>query len=203
MNQDIKLFGKWDFNVEVVDAGLQNYLNLTPVYAPHTGGRHSRKRFWKAEKVPIVERLINKVMRSGQGTKKFSGKYIRGGGATGKKALATRIVEDAFDIVAQRTKQNPLQVLIDAIQNAAPMEETTTIIYGGVNYHQAVDIAPQRRIDLALRNLVVAAYANSFNNPATIANTLAEEIMNSAKNDTKSYAIKKKEEVERIARSSR
>jgi len=203
MKSDIKLFGKWDFNVEVVDAGLQSYINLEPVYAPHTGGRHAKKRFWKAEKVPIVERLINKIMRSGQGTKKFSGKYIRSGGATGKKALATRIVEDVFDIIAQRTGKNPLQVLVDALQQAAPREETTTIIYGGVHYHKAVDIAPQRRIDLALRNLVVAAYANSFNNPATISATLADEIIHASANDTKSYAIKKKEEVERIARSSR
>ena len=203
MESDIKLFGKWDNNVEVMDAGVQSYMNLEPTIIPHTGGKHSKRRFWKAERVPIVERLINKIMRSGQGTKKFGGKYIRGSGATGKKELATRIVMGAFDIIAQKTKDNPLQVLVDAIQNAAPREETTTIIYGGVTYHQAVDIAPQRRIDLALKNLVVAAYANAFKNPKSIEETIADEIMYSANNDTKAFAIKRKEETERIARSSR
>ncbi len=87
---------------------------------------------------------------------------MRGAGATGKKALATRIVESSFEIIEQRTGKNPVQVFIDALQNAAPREETTTIIYGGVHYHQAVDVAPQRRVDLAIKNLVVAAYGNSF-----------------------------------------
>lgn len=201
--ENIKLFGKWDFDVEILDRGLQSYINLKPVFAPHTGGRHSKKRFWKAEKINIVERLINKVMRSGAGKKKFSGKYLRGGGATGKKSLATRIVEEAFEAIERKTKRSPIQVLVDAIQNAAPREETTTIIYGGVHYHQAVDIAPMRRIDLSLKNLVITAYANSFNKKNTIGQCLADEIMAAADNDTKSYAIKKKEETERIAQSAR
>ncbi len=201
--EGIKLFGRWDFDAEVVDPGLRTYINLTPVLAPHTGGKHSKKRFWKAEKVSIVERLINKVMRSGAGSKKFSGKYLRGGGATGKKNLATRIVERAFELIEKRTGRNPIQVFVDAIQNGAPREETTSIIYGGVQYHQAVDISPMRRIDMALKNLVVAAYANSFNNKTSIEESLANEIIGAANNDPKSFAIKKKEEMERIAKSSR
>jgi small subunit ribosomal protein S7 len=201
--EDIKLFGRWDFDVEVVDVGLQNYINLNPVYAPHSGGKHSKKRFWKAEKVSIVERLINKVMRSSVGSRKFSGKYMRGAGATGKKNLATNIIEDTFELIEKRTGMNPIQVLVDAIQNAAPREETTTIIYGGVNYHQAVDVAPMRRIDMALKYLVVAAYGNSFNKKTTIEECLAHEIIEAAKNDPRSFAIKKKEEMERIAQSAR
>jgi len=201
--EDIKLFGRWDFDVEVVDLGLQNYLNLNPVLVPHSGGKHSKKRFWKSEKASIVERLINKLMRSSVGSKKFSGKYMRGAGATGKKSLATKIVENSFEIIEKRVGRNPLQVLVDALQNAAPREETTTIIYGGVHYHQAVDIAPMRRIDLAIKNLVVAAYGNSFNKKITIEESLANEIVDASNNDPKSFAIKKKEEVERIAQSSR
>ncbi len=200
---DIKLFGRWDFDVEVVDQGLQRYLNVSPVFVPHSGGRHSKKRFWKAQKVSIIERLINKVMRSSVGSKKFGGRYLRGGGATGKKSLATRIVEKTFSIIEEKTRSNPIQVLVDAIQNAAPREETTTIIYGGVHYHQAVDIAPMRRIDMALKNIVIAAYGNSFNKKITIEESLAEEIINAANNDPKSFAIKKKEETERIAQSAR
>ncbi|MBN2517614.1 MAG: 30S ribosomal protein S7 [Candidatus Altiarchaeota archaeon] len=203
METDFKLFGKWDYDVEIVDVGLRPYMNINPMSVPDSRGRHTKKRFWKAEKVSIVERMINKIMRSGQGSKKFGGKYIRGTGATGKKSLAMKIVEGAFDIVAQKTNDNPVQVLVDAVQNAAPREETTTIIYGGVHYHQAVDIASQRRIDLALKNIVVAAYANSFNSKGSIQASLAEEIITTANNDPKSYAIKKKEETERIALSSR
>lgn len=200
---DIKLFGRWDFDVEIIDQGLQNYINLTPMFVPHSGGKHSKKRFWKAEKANIVERLINKIMRGSVGSKKFSGKYMRGAGATGKKSKATNIVERSFGIVEKRTGMNPVQVLVDAIQNAAPREETTTIIYGGVHYHQAVDVAPMRRIDLSIRNLVVAAYGNSFNKKITIEESLANEIVEAANNDPKSFAIKKKEEMERIAQSSR
>ncbi len=201
--EDIKLFGRWDFNVEVLDAGLESYINLTPILVPNSGGKHSKKRFWKAEKCNIVERLTNKIMRGSVGSKKFAGKYMRGAGATGKKALATRIVESSFEIIEQRTGKNPVQVFIDALQNAAPREETTTIIYGGVHYHQAVDVAPQRRVDLAIKNLVVAAYGNSFNKKNTIQKCLADEIIEASKNDTKSFAIKKKEELERIAQSAR
>jgi small subunit ribosomal protein S7 len=198
-----KLFGRWDYGVEVLDQGLQSYLNISPVLIPHSGGRHSGTRFWKAEKVNIVERLINKIMRSGAGKKKFGGHFIRGGEATGKKSLATRIVREAFEIIEQRTGGNPVQVLVDAIQNAAPREETTTIIYGGVHYHQAVDIAPMRRIDMALKNLVISALGNSFNKKLGIRNSLANEIIEAANNDPKSFAIKKKEEMERMAQSSR
>ena len=200
---DIKLFGRWDFDVEVVDQGLQSYINLQPVLVPHTGGKHSRKRFWKAEKVSIIERLINKVMRSSVGSKKFSWKNRLPTPAPGKKSLATKIIERTLELVEKRTGNNPVQILIDAIQNGAPREETTSIIYGGVQYHQAVDISPMRRIDMALKNLVVAAYGNSFNKKITIEESLANEIVNAANNDPKSFAIKKKEEMERIARSSR
>ncbi len=202
-NTDIKLFGRWDFDVEVVDQGLQSYINLEPLMVPHSGGKHSKKRFWKAEKVNIVERLVNKLMRSSVGSRRFSGKHLRGGGATGKKSMAIKILERTFEIIEKRTKRNPIQVLLDAIQHGAPREETTSIIYGGVQYHQAVDISPLRRVDKALRNLAVAAYANSFNNKKSIEEALADEIVGGANNDPKSFAIKKKEEMERIARSAR
>lgn len=200
---EIKLFGRWDFKVEVLDHGLQSYINLTPILIPHTGGKHSKQRFWKAEKVNVVERLANKMMRAGVGKKKFGGKYIRGGHGPGKKSLTIKILEKAFEIIEKRTHRNPVQVFVDAIQNAGPREETTTIIYGGVHYHQAVDVAPMRRIDTAIKNLVVAAYGSSFNKKISIEESLANEIIEAANNDPKSFAVKKKEEMERIAQSSR
>ncbi|MCD6340459.1 MAG: 30S ribosomal protein S7, partial [Desulfurococcales archaeon] len=136
---EIKLFGKWSYEGVVVrDPSLKKYISLRPVYLPHTGGRHEHRRFGKAE-VPIVERLMNKLMRPGRNT--------------GKKHLAYNIVKRAFEIIHLKTGENPLQVLVRAIENAAPREETTRIMYGGIIYHVAVDVSPLRRVDLALRHI--------------------------------------------------
>ena len=187
--EEILLFGKWSYvGLVVRDPGLKKYISLKPVYLPHTGGRHEHRRFGKAE-VPIVERLINKLMRPGRNT--------------GKKHLAYNIVKRTFEIIYLKTNENPLQVLIRAIENAAPREETTRIMYGGIIYHVAVDVAPLRRVDLALRHLVDGARAASFRSPKPIEECLADEIILASNNDPKSYAIAKKEEIERIALSSR
>ncbi|MEM0380909.1 MAG: 30S ribosomal protein S7 [Desulfurococcaceae archaeon] len=186
---EIKLFGKWSYNdIVVLDPSLKKYICLKPVYLPHTGGRHEHRRFGKAE-VPIVERLINKLMSPGRNT--------------GKKHLAYNIVKKAFDLIYLRTGENPLQVFIRALENSAPREETTRIMYGGIVYHVAVDVSPQRRVDLALRFLAEGARNKAFNNPIPIEEALADEIILAANNDPKSYAIQKKEEIERIALSSR
>jgi len=199
---DIKLFGKWDYEVTLKDPGMSRYISLTPMYVPHTSGRLIGKQFSKS-KMNIVERLVNKMMRSGQGTKKVAGKYIRGANNCGKKLSALTIVEKAFDIVEKRTKKNPLQVYLDAIQAAGPREETTTIIYGGIRYHQAVDVSTQRRVDFALKYLSLGAFATAFNSGKSIDQCLADEIIWASNSDTKSYAIQRKEETERIAHSAR
>ncbi len=188
--------------VVVRDPGLKRYIQLEPKLAVHTCGRHANRQFAKAQ-VPIVERLMNKLMRSGPGARKLRGKVIRGGGATGKKMKAYNIVRRALEIIEQRTGKNPIQVLVDAVQNAAPREETTRLTYGGITYYVAVDSAPQRRLDIALRNLAARAYAASFNNKKPIEECLAEEIILAANNDTKSFAVAQKEEIERIAKGAR
>ncbi len=199
---DMKLFGRWDYNVEVKDEGMSRYINLTPVELPHTSGRLIGKQFSKS-KMNIVERLVNKMMRSGQGTRKIAGKYIRGGGNTGKKMNALKIIEQAFEIVEKKTKKNPIQVYIDALQNSGPREETTTIIYGGIRYHQAVDVSTQRRVDFGVKYLSLGAFATAFNKKKSIEDCLADEIIWAANSDNKSYAIQRKEETERIAHSAR
>ncbi|MDI9620038.1 MAG: 30S ribosomal protein S7 [Candidatus Nezhaarchaeota archaeon] len=187
--KEIALFGKWSFqDVEVKDWGLKRYICLKPVFFPHSEGRHEHKRFGKAS-VSVVERLINNLMKPGRNA--------------GKKSLATNIVKNAFEIIHLKTGRNPLQVLIEAVERAAPREETTRIAYGGIVYHQSVDVAPQRRIDLALRWLTEGARQASFNNPKTIDECLADEVIAAAQGDPKSYAIAKKDEVERIAMASR
>ncbi len=187
-NLDIKIFGKWDTKVEVRDPSLKKYISLMPVYLPHSGGRHEHRRFGKS-RLNIVERLINEMMRPGKNK--------------GKKMLAYNIVKAAFEVINARTGQNPIQVLVRAIENVAPREEVTRIMYGGIVYYVAVDVSPQRRVDLALRHIVEGARTASFNNPKPIDEALAEEIIAAASGDTKSYALRKKEEIERIALSSR
>ena len=200
---EMKLFGKWNFNDVVVrDEGLKRYISLNPIYIPHTSGRLVGKQFSKS-RMNIVERLINKLMRSGQGTRKVGGRFIRGGGNTGKKHNAIKIVEKAFEIIEKRTGKNPIQVLVDAIVNSGPREETTTIIYGGIRYHKAIDVSSQRRIDFALKYIALGAFSNAFNSKTSIEECLANEIIWASNSDTKSYAIQRKEEIERIAQSSR
>lgn len=189
-------------DIVIKDRGLGRYIRLQPSLVLHAGGRHADKQFGKAE-IPIVERLINKVMRSGPGVRKLGGKFIRGAGACGKKHKAHDIVRKALEIVEQRAKKNPIQVLVDAIQNTAPREETTRISYGGITYHVAVDSAPQRRLDVALKNLAAGAFAASFNSEKPIEECLAEELIMAANYDMKSFAIARKEETERIAKGAR
>ncbi len=186
---NIKLFGKWSYkDIIVIDPSLKKYISLKPTIVPHTAGRHAHRRFGKAT-IPIVERLINRLMRKAKNT--------------GKKHLAYNIVKLAFDLINIKTKENPLQVFVRAIENAAPREETTRIMYGGIVYHVAVDIAPMRRVDLAIRHITEGAFNCSFRSTKPIEECLADEIIAAAIYDTKSYAIQRKEEIERIALSSR
>ena len=188
-SKEIKLFGKWSFkDVGVKDPGLQRYISLKPVVVPHSMGRHERKRFRKAG-VSIVERLANNLMRPGKNS--------------GKKAKVSNMVKNAFEIVSLRTGKNPIEVLVKAVENSAPCEDTTRISYGGIVYHQSVDVAPQRRIDLALRHIAEGARQASINNPRSIDECLAEELIMAGNNDMKSLAVAKRNELERVAQASR
>lgn len=187
--KEIRLFGKWSFNnIEKKDLGLDKYISLKPVVVPHSMGRHEHKRFRKAG-VNIVERLVNDLMRPGKNA--------------GKKARIINIVKHALEIVNLRTGKNPVEVLVRAIENSAPCEDTTRISYGGIVYHLSVDIAPQRRIDLALRNITEGARNTSINSPRSIDECLAEELIMAGNHDMKSYAVAKRNEIERVAQASR
>jgi len=194
---NLLLFNKWDFKeVKVTDPGLENVISLKPMLVPISFGRHEHKRFGKAE-VNIVERLVNSIMHFGKRYAKNTGRMA------GKKARAINIVKTAFDIIHLRTGKNPIQVLVNAIENASPNEDTTRIIYGGVVYHVSVDVSPVRRVDLALRFISEGARLATYSSMKTIEEALADEIILAANNDANSYAIKKKNEQERIAMASR
>ena len=203
--KELKVFGRWSVeDVVVEDPSLRPYINLEPRILPHTHGRHAKKTFGKAQ-VHIVERLINKVMRSGASSYKVGGHFMRREQRSlmSKKIKAYEVVKEAFAIIERRTKRNPIQILIKAIENSAPREDTTTIAFGGIRYHMAVDIAPMRRLDVALRNIALGASAKCYKNKTSYAQALAEEIIAAANRDPKSFAYSKKEEIERIAQSSR
>jgi small subunit ribosomal protein S7 len=187
--KEVKLFEKWGYKgFEVKDLGLQRYISVKPVVVPHTMGRHEHRRFRKAN-VNIVERLINNLMRPGRNA--------------GKKAKVTNIVKQAFEIINLRTGKNPVEVLVKAVENCAPCEDTTRISYGGVVYHMSVDISPQRRVDLALRHISEGARRAAINNPRSIEECLADELVLAASRDIKSYAVSKRYELERVAQANR
>jgi len=186
---NVLLFGKFDVSEVVVrDAGMARYIDISPVAVPHSGGKHTSKPFAKA-KMSIVERLINGMMR----TEDF----------TGKKLKAYKAVERSFMIVQDKTKSNPLQTLVDALQHAAPREEVTRLQYGGISVPKAVDVAPARRVDLALRYLCTGALEQSRKSKKPIEECLADEMISAAKNDVNCFSVAKKEEVERVSASAR
>ncbi len=186
---NILLFGKYSSGeVTVRDGGLAKYINLTPTAVPHTAARHANKWFGKS-KVSIVERLINNMMR----TEAY----------TGKKLKAYDVTRKAFDIIEQRTKKNPIQVLVEALENAAPREEITRLQFGGISVPKAVDVAPSRRLDIALRNISKGSVNTSFKNTKPIEQCLAEELILASKGDMNSFSVAKKEEIERVASSAR
>lgn len=191
------LFEKWDLDgIKVQDQGLQKTISLKPSIAGATMGRHEHKKFGKLE-VNVVERLANDIMHFGK-------KYAKNAGRMGgKKQRSLKMVEAALDIIHLKTGQNPVAILVKGVENSAPNEDTTRIAYGGVVYHVAVDIAPSRRVDLALRFISEGLREASFANPRSVEEILADEIIMAANNETSSFSIKKKNEQERIAMSSR
>ncbi len=173
--------------VKVEDQGLARYINLDTENI-YLGAVFANKMFAKS-KIPVVERLINNIMR----TEKYNGKKIK----------AYKIMRSVFEIIDKRTKTNPLQVLIDAIQNSAPKEEATRLRFGGILVPKAVDTAPQRRLDIALRNLCTGAIKTTHKNKKRMEECLADEIIKASKNDVTSFAVSRKNELERVAKSAR
>jgi small subunit ribosomal protein S5e len=177
----IKIFNKWSYeDVQVKDISLTYYIphpiqQLTnsdyiqirnPVYLPHTAGRYSNKCFRKAS-CPIIERLTNSLMIHGRNN--------------GKKVLAVRIIKHTFDIINLLSDQNPLQVVVDAIVNCGPREDSTRIGSVGTARRQAVDVSPLRRVNQAIGLLTIGAREGAFRNVRSIAECLAEELCAAAK----------------------
>merc|ERR1711939_774888 len=142
-------------DVEIRDISLTDYIQIRqPVYLSHSAGRYASKRFRKAQ-CPIIERLTNALMMNGRNN--------------GKKIMAVRIVAHAFEIIHIMTDQNPIQVAVDAIVNCGPREDSTRIGSASTVRRQAVDL------------LTIGAREAAFRNVKSVAECLAEELINAAK----------------------
>ena len=93
--------------------------------------------------------------------------------------------------------------MVRAVENSAPNEDTTRIVYGGTVYHVSVDVAQIRRVDLALRFIADAIKEATFSNPKPIEEYIAEHLILAANNDPSAPSVKKKNELERVAQASR
>ena len=190
----VKLFDKWSYDeVEVSEIALYDYITVKQQkrarsYLPHTAQRYNVKRFRKAQ-CPLVERLTNSLMMHGRNN--------------GKKMMAVRIVEQTFEIIHLLSGENPIQILVDAVINSGPREDATRVGGAGTARRQAVDVSPLRRVNQAVYLLTQGARSAAFRNIKTISECLANEIYNASKNSPNSYAIKKKDEIERVAKSNR
>ncbi len=183
----IPLFGKWDLTeVSIEDTTLEKYINLDAFQVPHTGGRHSKKRFGRGN-LTVIERFINNLMR----TEKY----------TGKKAQAYTVLKNSFDIINSKKKENPAQIMVRALENSAPRAAVVSLRYGGIRVYSGVDVSPTRRVDTAIRNICIGAIESS-KKQRSIENALSKELMLASEGNPDSYAVGKKEEIERQAEAA-
>ena len=191
-DSEVTLFGKYKYNVACPEISFDQLIAMNTeksnVYIPYTAGRYQVKRFRKAQ-CPIVERLTNSLMRKGRNC--------------GKKLQAVAIVKQAFEIISILTGQNPIEVLLKAVANGSPREDSTKVGKGGAAKKGAVDVAPLRRINLGLYYLVNGARNSAFRSFKSVGECLADEIINCAKESQNSAAFRKREEIERGAKANR
>lgn len=197
--QNFKIFDLYDLSeIKVEDPGLKLTINLEPKLVLKSYGRNIQK--FGAAKINIIERLINRLAVAGHRGKKHK---IMLGHVTGKYSKNMKIVVDALEIIAKKTGENPVQVLVKAIENSAPKDEVTVIEYGGARYPQAVDVAPIRRVNLALRWITQGASDKAFNKKKNITQSLADEILLASENNGESFGVRKRNEAEKQADSAR
>lgn len=200
MASEIKLFDKWSFaDVVVSDDGLRPYINVNPIVVPKVNGYHHNTPFYKT-KINIIERLATRLQVTGHKGKKHKQST---GHNTGKAQRILNQVKDVLIELEKRTKENPIMVVVKAIENAAPREEVITIERSGARYAQAVDTAPQRRVDLVIRFLCQGAAYKAFNSGTSIETALVDEIMDCYSMGDKSMAMSKRNEIEKMAAAAK
>ena len=189
---EFSLFGKYEYKERVGDISIIDLTAINTsksnIIIPHTSGRYQVKRFRKAQ-CPIIERLTNSLTYHGRNN--------------GKKCLAIKIVKQALEIISLITNKNPIRVVLDAISLAGPREDSTRIGSGGAVKKTAVDVSPLRRINIGIYLITCGAREASFRTNKNIAECLADELIACAAGTNSSYAIRKKEEIERAAKANR
>jgi small subunit ribosomal protein S7 len=116
----------------------------------------------------------------------------------GKKSLATKLVYDAFDLIGERTKKNPLEVFEQALNNVSPVMEVKPRRVGGATYQVPMEVPPYRQFALATRWILAATRERSGK---SFAEKLADELMDAANNT--GSAIRRREETHRMAEANR
>jgi len=195
----MKIFDLYETKeVEVTDLGLKRVINLDEKLVLKSHGRTTEK--FGRTKMNIVERLINLIGGPGHRGKK---QKLQTSWASGKYTKNVKTVLRAFKIIQDKTGQNPIQVLVKAIEYSAPKDEVTVIEYGGARYPQAVDVSPLRRVSISLRNIVHGSYDKAFGKKADMAEALANEITLASQGSTDSFSCQKRNESEKQADSAR
>ena len=199
MKNKILLFNRWDTSgVVFKDKGVECVTNLKPIIVPRTDGKHrSRPR-----DINIVERFMNKLMVPGHKGKKHK---ITSGCCTGRTQTLYNAIKNAFIEIEKRTKKNPIQIFINAVENSAVLEEVAAYRLGGIIARKAVSVSPQRRVDIALRHLAQGIYKINCQKPGKtpLYKIIADEIIKAANNDVKSFAISEKTRIEKEAEGAR
>ena len=194
--EQFKLFGIYDVStIEVKDESLKPHINIGAKLLLKSHGRNQGKG-----RVNVVERLARKLGVPGHVGKKHK---IITGWSSGLYNKHMTILLKALKIIEDRTKKNPIQVLVTAIERASPRDEITVIEHAGARYPQAVDVSPSRRIDLATRWIVQGSYQRSFGKKTKMAESLAKEIILASEGNMESYSMSKKNESEKQADSAR
>jgi len=173
---------------KTLEAHIAYNTTKSMVFVPHTAGKWQKKKFAK-DNCPIVERLVNQLMFRGRNA--------------GKKCLAIKHVRNAFDAIFKKVKKNPLQVLIDAVSNGSAREDSCRVGSGGTVKRQAVDVSPLRRVNQALYHITQGARKAAFRKKKVFYRLLADEIMAAADNNPQSYAVKKRDDIEKQAKANR
>ncbi|MEP0236309.1 MULTISPECIES: 30S ribosomal protein S7 [Pseudomonadota] len=116
----------------------------------------------------------------------------------GKKSTAERIVYGAFDIIENKTRENPIEVFHAALENVMPQVEVRSRRVGGATYQVPVEVRSERRQALAIRWLISAARNR---NETTMVDRLSGEMLDAANN--RGTAVKKREDTHRMADANR
>ncbi len=116
----------------------------------------------------------------------------------GKKSTATSQFYDAMDIVKEKTGRDPMEVLDNAIKNVGPLMEVRPRRVGGATYQVPIEVAPERRLTLAMRWIIAASRARTGK---SYAEKLSGEILDAASNQ--GAAVRKREETHKMAEANR